>query len=170
MGGSMVAFKDVKPGPVGQLSIRIKNTAGELIAEYTDQNMIMAAAKGVLASLIGGDGESSAVTHIVVGTSDAIASPDNTSIGGIVCTSLTPGINTLDEQNVAFLKTLDGHSYPAEGRVSFTWSLDYGEANGLGIYEYGLVCEDLTLFSRKTRDIITKSSEMAMDGEWTIIF
>lgn len=170
MGKSPVAFKDCNSSPAGLLSIRIKDKNGDVISEYTDKNMIMTASKGVLARLIGGDGGSSAVTQVVVGNNDTLASPDNTSIGGIPTSNLSAGMNVLGGQNVAFLKTLDTHTYPSEGRVSFSWSLDYGEANGLEIYEYGLVCADLTLFSRKTRGIITKSAGMAMDGEWTIIF
>ena len=170
MSKSPVAFKDFNTSLAGLLNIRIKDKNGDVVSKFSDHNMIMTASKGVLAQLIGGDGGSSAVTQIVVGNNNTLASPDNTSIGGIPATSLSAGMNVLNSQNVAFLKTLDTHSYPSEGRVMFSWSLDYGEANGLEIYEYGLVCEDLTLFSRKTRGIITKSAGMAMDGDWTIIF
>jgi hypothetical protein len=161
---------DCITGPVGLLSIKVIDSSGNIVTESTDQNMIMTSSKSVLANLIAGDGTGKVITNIAFGNSDSLPSPDNTTIGSITSTDLVTGLNTVDDQACAFLKAVSDHTYPSDGRVTFSWILDYGEANGLEIREYGLVCSDLTLFSRKTRNVITKDSDLYIEGEWTIIF
>jgi len=157
-------------GLQGVLKVIVINRRGEIVYKFSDQNMIMSSAKVALANLIGGDGAGKSVTQIALGNSDAVPSPDDTSIGGIVSTSLEVGQNVVSDVKVAYLKTLTSHSYPIAGRIQFDWALDFGEANDLAIQEYGLVCSDLTLFARKTRGLITKSSDLSIAGSWTIIF
>ena len=40
----------------------------------------------------------------------------------------------------------------------------------MNIVEYGLLCDDDSLFARKTREAIYKANDIAVDGEWSIIF
>jgi len=154
----------------GTLSVKYCNKNGDTVHLVEGPNMIMTVAKDTLAHLIGGDTTGKSVTKLALGNSVALPAPDNTTIGGITATSLAAGINTSGGVTCAYLKTIGGHTYPVAGRIAFSWALDYGEANGLEIREYGLLCNDLTLFSRKTRGVVTKSSDLSATGIWTIIF
>jgi hypothetical protein len=72
-----------------------------------------------------------------------------------------------------FTKDISGYSFPAMGRVQFDWGLTVYDANGKAIREFGLITEDGTLFSRRTRENgkpINKESDISMMGQWTIIF
>ena len=154
----------------GILVVTVRDLKGNIVDYFEDANMIMTEAKNTLARLVGGDVTGKSVTKIALGNDASVPSPDNTSIGGIVSDSLSTGLNTVGGVSVAYLKSLTSHTYPSSGRVSFNWALDYGEANGLEIKEFGLVCSDLSMFARKTRGTITKGSDLSITGVWTIIF
>jgi hypothetical protein len=90
----------------------------------------------------------------------------------IVTTGAEPALSDTSIAN-AFTKGLLGSSYPAAGQVKFSWNLTTAEANGKAILEFGLICEDLTLFSRRIRESgnpINKESDISLEGDWTIIF
>jgi hypothetical protein len=125
---------------------------GQVIEEYSDKNMIVNVAKDALARLIGGDGAGKTITKIGFGTNGSGPTPDDTALTD------------------AFTKPLSGHTYPQAGHVKFTWSLGTTEANGMSVREFGLICSDNTIFSRKTRGQIEKASDISLDGSWTIIF
>jgi hypothetical protein len=154
----------------GEFFVRGINRAGEIVFTFEDNNMIVTAAKETLANLIGGDSAGKSITNIAFGNSNATPAPDNDSVGGVETDSLTMGANMSGTTMVAYMKSITSHSYPQAGRVQFSWALDFGEANGLAIQDYGLICSDLTLFARKTRGVITKGGDLYMDGTWTIIF
>jgi hypothetical protein len=125
---------------------------GQVIEEYSDENMIVNAAKDALARLIGGDGTGKTITGIGFGTNGSGPTPADTALTG------------------AFIKTLSGRSYPQTGQVRFTWSLATTEANGMSVREFGLICSDNTIFARKTRGAIEKANDISLEGSWTIIF
>ena len=154
----------------GILVVTVRDLNGNIVDYFNDSNMIMSVAKDTLAHLVGGDVSGKSVTKIALGNSDVTPSPDNNSIGGIVSTELSSGLNSTDGLSVAYLKSLTSHTYPSTGRISFNWALDYGEANGLEIREFGLICSDLSMFARKTRGVIAKGSDLSITGVWTIIF
>ncbi|MNC78397.1 hypothetical protein D3C75_1305980 [compost metagenome] len=54
--------------------------------------------------------------------------------------------------------------------MRFAFTLGESEANGLNIRELGLLCADETLFARKVRGLIEKTSDLSITGSWTIIF
>jgi len=165
-------FKDQIGNPTrGMLSVRATDLMGNVIYAFDDNNMIMTATKETLAHLVGGDTVGKSVTHVVLGNDSTTPSPDNDSIGGILTEDLVPGQNLTSGGVVcAYLKAVEDHEYPQPGRITFNWVLGNGEANGLVINEYGLVCSDLTMFARKTRGTVTKDSGMHIAGKWTIIF
>jgi len=71
----------------------------------------------------------------------------------------------------AFIKALDGHSFPVINKVQFDWSLDYSENNGVDVSEFALFSEDgTTMFSKIVRPPISKNSSIRLEGTWTIIF
>jgi len=154
----------------GILSVRAKDLTGKEIFAFDDHNMIMTATKETLAHLVGGDVMGKSVSHVALGNKSTTPSPDNNSIGGILTDNLVSGQNLSAGVICAYLKSIANHTYPQPGRIMFSWELDYGEANGLVINEYGLVCSDLTMFARKTRGTVTKDNGMHIAGQWTIIF
>ena len=135
----------------GQLSITL-HRAGQQPQTITEHNMIMTAAKSALARLIAGQGSGKNINRIAFGTRGADPSPNDTAISG------------------AYTKAVSAITFPAEGQVRFTFALGESEANGLNIRELGLLCTDETLFARKVRGLIEKTSDLSITGSWTIIF
>ena len=71
----------------------------------------------------------------------------------------------------AFVKDVTKIRFPSVGEVEFSWDLLTTEANGKEVIEFGLLLQDGTLFSRKTRvKPISKDSDIALEGQWVIIF
>jgi hypothetical protein len=125
------------------------------IEECGGDNLIVTLGRTQMAHLLAGDLTGKQVTRISFGTNGTAPALSDTEI-------------TND-----FTKELLGFSYPAAGQVKFNWNLTTAEANGKAILEFGLICEDLTLFSRRIRESgkpINKESDISLEGDWTIIF
>jgi hypothetical protein len=132
---------------------RHQGEARELIEETEDHNLIVNGARNQMARLIAGDFEDRNITKISFGTSGKEPTVDDTTITN------------------AFTKNVAGFTYPAMGQVTISWTLLTSEDNGQAIMEFGLVCEDDTLFSRRVRaNPIYKASDISIEGQWTIIF
>lgn len=58
--------------------------------------------------------------------------------------------------------------YPAVGTVRFNFMLEYADAVGMSIREFGLFTADGRLFSRKVRQPIEKTAQMSIVGAWEI--
>jgi len=134
---------------------------GVLIEEVRGANLILNGARDQMAHLVAGDFTDRNIIKIAVGTNG------------------TPPVVTNETLTGAFIKNLDGYSFPAMGQVQFDWSLGTAEANGLSILEFGLMCEDGTLFSRRIREDelgnpinkpINKESDISIIGQWILIF
>jgi len=134
---------------------------GLLIEEVKGENLILNGARNQMARLVAGDINGRHITKIAVGVNGTPPIVTNTAISG------------------AYVKNLDGHSFPAMGQVQFDWSLGTNEANGMAIIEFGLVTNDGTLFSRRVREDengnpinkpINKESDISIIGQWIIIF
>jgi hypothetical protein len=126
---------------------------GILVEDYADSNLIVNGAKEVASQLIAGEGSGRYIAKIAFGTNGNIAVPDDTAITS------------------PFTKNLAGFSYPAPGQAQFSWNLLGTEANGMDIFEFGLVCADGTLYARKVRSkVFSKDSDFALEGEWIILF
>lgn len=137
----------------GEFSLIGKDKEGKVVFNYSDNNLIVNNAKVALASLVSSAGaDSKVITQIGFGTSGTTPSPNDTVL------------------TASYKKNVTSFSYPEPGKVRFSWRLDYGEANGKAISEFGLLCADGSLFARKVRGAITKDVDLALEGEWTIIF
>ena len=123
-----------------------------LVAVIDEKNLIVNGAKNQLARLIGGAGTSRHITQIGFGIGQAAAMPGNTALTS------------------PYIKAIGSVEYPAIGQVRFNWSLSTAEMNGVAITEFGLICADGTLFSRKQRAPIEKESDLSLTGSWTILF
>jgi hypothetical protein len=132
---------------------RHRGKARELIEDAKGENLIVNGARNQMARLIAGDFTNRNITKIAFGTSGA-----------------APTVDDADLAN-AFIKNVSGFTYPAMGQVTIAWNLLTSEDNGQAIMEFGLVCADGTLFSRRIRENpIYKESDISIEGLWTIIF
>ena len=121
----------------GVLSFRVfKHINGEkrLIEEFENRNIIVNLARDQMARLVAGEFGDRHITKIGFGTNNAAATVDDTDLTG------------------SYVKTLDGYEFPAMGQAQFNWHLGTSEANGMKIIEFGLFCEDDTLFARRRRE------------------
>jgi hypothetical protein len=125
---------------------------GALVERWAEENMIVSSARAALAALIGGTGAGKTIARIGFGTNGLGPSPDDSAMTN------------------SYVKLIGGVAYPAQGQVRFSWSLAESEANGKIIREFGLLCSDGALFSRKVRGVIEKESDISLSGTWTITF
>lgn len=144
-------FSDNSARLEGYFHVEIRRN-GVLIGEFDELNLIVAGAKNQLARMIGGDAANRNIVNIGFGIGASPAAPGNTALTS------------------AYTKAVTSIDYPAAGQVRFNWSLSTSEANGKEITEFGLICADGTLFSRKVRAPIQKESDLSLSGSWTIIF
>jgi len=138
----------------GVLSFKVfKHINGEkrLIEEFENRNIIVNLARNQMARLVAGEFDDRHITKIGFGTNNAVATVDDEELTG------------------AYVKSLDGYEFPDMGQVRFNWNLGTTEANGIAISEFGLFCEDDTLFARRRREK-TNGDPADPIGTWTIIF
>lgn len=138
--------------PTGIFQMRVYDAAGCLVEEYEDNNLIVNGGRDAIADLIGSGDADKVVDTISFGTNGSSPVLTDNAITG------------------AFDKGVNGVTYPATGKVQFAWSLELAENNGVTIREYGLKTNDGTLFARKIRSEINKTSSIRLEGTWTIIF
>jgi hypothetical protein len=132
---------------------RHRGEVKELFEEFEDKNLIVNGARNQMARLIAGNFTNRNITKISFGTNQAAPTVNDTAIAN------------------AFTKAVVGYTYPAMGQVTISWNLLTSEDNGQAIMEFGLVCADNTLFSRRVRsNPIYKESDISIEGQWTIIF
>jgi hypothetical protein len=140
----------------GILTYKVYHHQGEfkeLIEEFEDKNLIVNGARNQMARLIAGNFTNRNITKISFGTNGAAPTVADTTITN------------------AFTKNVTGFTYPEMGQVTISWNLLTSEDNGQAIMEFGLVCADNTLFSRRIRtNPIYKESDISIEGQWTIIF
>lgn len=148
----MLHIKDGVRPLRGIFSMRVLGKDGRVVAEYRDDNMIVNLARQALAMLVSEGSPDKIISQFAVGTGTDVATPADTTLTNIYANQLV------------------GHEFPENGVVKFLWRLGYDEANGLDISEFGLLCADGSLFSRKVRESIYKASDIAFEGEWSIIF
>ena len=135
----------------GELSVRVFED-GRLVEEWVDRNLIVNTGRNALASLLAGVTANKSITKIGFGTGTGAAAQADTALTGLV----SKAIGTI--------------TYPETGSVQFAWSLETSEGNGITISEFGLLTADNTLFARKVRGGIAKTSDIRLEGYWKILF
>lgn len=129
----------------------IRASDGALLERMDEPNVIVDAWRDIHARVLGGDADYF-VTQIGFGESDAPPAAGNTALTNPYVKPLSP-------------------VYPFPQRVRFTFSLTEGEANGLAIRELGLLTANGLLYARKVRAAaLVKTSDIAINGAWTIFF
>lgn len=125
---------------------------GVILEKYQDNNLVVNGGRTAVVNLLGAATSGKKLTKLSVGTNNTAPVGTDAAITG------------------AFTKALGIPTYPTISSVSFPFQLGAGDANGIGIREFGLVCTDNTLFARKTRELINKNADIILNGSWTISF
>lgn len=136
----------------GRFELNIWDLQGNLLENYIDENLVVNSGRTTVMVLLGAATSGKQLTKLSVGTNGTAPAGSDTAITG------------------AFTKSLGAVTYPTISSVRFDWSLGAGEANGIAIREFGLLCTDNTLFARKVREVINKNSDIILNGNWTISF
>lgn len=130
----------------------ICNRTGAVLEHYEDHNLVVNGGRTAVMKLLGGDTSGFNPTKISFGTNSTAPAATDTAITG------------------AFTKSLGTVTYPTISSVRWAWSLEAAENNGMGIREFGLLCNNNNLFARKTREIINKTSDIRLSGTWELRF
>ena len=125
---------------------------GALIENYVDNNLVVNGGREAVTRLLGAATSGKRLSKLSVGTNGTAPTGVDNAITG------------------AFTKSLGAVTYPTISSVRFEFQLGAGEANGIGIREFGILCDDNTLFARKVRELINKNSDIILNGNWTISF
>jgi hypothetical protein len=105
------------------------------------------------AHLAAGDVEDRRIAAIALGANGAAAGAEDAEI------------------TEPFVKEMASVEYPAPGQVRFNWLITAGEANGMAVMEFGLICADGTLYARYVREKpLNKANDFLLEGDWTIEF
>lgn len=144
---------DTPVAPQGLLEVRIWRD-GQLIEHTFDRNLVVVGSKFLHAQLLGGAVAGNSITQVGFGSTAAAADKSNSAL-------------SVD----AYIKAVDGISYPALNQVSFAISLGLFEANGLLLAEYGLLSNAGTLFARLVRAApLVKDASISINSTWTVTY
>ena len=129
------------------------------IERFSDCNLIMDAIRSKCLHIFAGD---------LLG--DAASDIEGLSINRIAFGTSGGDINAdCAEITTPFFKDVKRFDYPNKYQVRFFWELLEHEANGMAINEFGLITNDGSLFSRRTREEpLQKEGDIAIEGEWII--
>lgn len=125
--------------------------ADKLVEEYEDKNLIVDQGLNHIRDLVSG------------------ASPDPIDTIGFGEGTSSPAAGDTTLTN-SYEKAIASVTTPGTGDVTFEWTLETTEGNGMAITEFGLLYGSSLLFSRKTRAAINKDSDIRLEGTWTIQF
>lgn len=143
-------FKEkFREGMKGTLSIKVVNKKGVEIDTFEWNNLITTNGYIAASECLAGS-QYAYITNVSFGTDTTTPSVNDSSITNAVTVPITD------------------ITYPEAGTASFHFLVDWLDAVGMDIYEWGLITVDGRLFSRVTRDVISKTEEMQLLGEWKI--
>jgi hypothetical protein len=127
---------------------------GNLVKQFTQNNLVVAGGRDAMAKLLAGEGVSPAkhITEFGAGTNGTAPAINDTALTG------------------AFTKTVDATTYPSNGIAQFNFNIAESEANGTTIAEFGLFCSDGTLFNRVAVAPIAKTNLIRIEAQWQIVF
>lgn len=149
----MHPFDIIEP-PSGRFVLAVRHKGLLVPALCMDEkNLIVNGSKAIHAALLGGTVANNSVTKIAFGTNGTAPAGGDTALSG------------------AFVKAVDGVTYPTSSSVQFAFSLASAENNGMAILEFGLLTQGGALYARKVRSVaLNKDSDLSFSGTWTITF
>lgn len=123
----------------------------ELVVHERENNLVVNGVRSTIAQRLGAASPGRIISRFGVGTRAAAPLPTDAALTG------------------GYDRNLLGFDHPQPEQVRFIWALDYAEANGLAIVEFGLLTEDGTLVARVVRGAaIDKTSDVRLEGTWTL--
>lgn len=145
----------------GNIKIYVVDRLGNKRLHYHGDNLVLNIGRQILSNALQSESSNWLITDFKAG---------NGVHGG---TSENPGPPDIDDNDLGgaqIRKSIDAYSFPSSSEVLVEVSLDYSEANGVSITEFGLftsVTED-KIFSEITFPGIDKTIDIQIFGEWTI--
>lgn len=133
---------------VGRVNYNIISKKYGIIERVTHDNMVMRNIKNVITGLLGQGTDQ--ITLFGVGTNSLLPVDTNTTLTNQV---ITPLVSYDISQN---------------NMVTFNYYVDYDLANDITIGEMGLLTTSGVLVARINRVPFTKTSDMALEGQWTL--
>lgn len=145
-------FQDTAaPGLRGELAV-CGFRRGRLVEDYSEPNLIVDGAKDVLARLLGLGLASDPVQSVGIGRSPLAAQPSDAALVEPVFVAVGAPI------------------FPSHGAVAFPFTIPDNVADGMAVWEFGLVTAGGDLFARKVRQQPIIKHELELVGTWTIYF
>lgn len=135
----------------GDVQYKGYNEAGEEVLSYEGHNLIVALGRQAICKLLAEGTAAKVVTQFGCGTG-----------------SVAPVSTDVAPLTAQFKKAIAGFSYPSTTQVKFDWTLEFAQANGLTVNEFGLFCVDNTLFARVVAGPVTKTASIRLVGSWII--
>jgi len=133
----------------GWLTIRVVDRATRrILQEVSGPNLIVNGGVNSMPAAY-----QAVITHVAIGTSTSTPRPDD--------------VLPLADQ---VLVAVESSSLPGPNQVRWNFVVPSDQANGLVIYEFGLVTAGGVLAARTTRSGFPKTAEIELHGEWTVAF
>lgn len=165
-GGVRLDLRDGSERPIqGIFELIVTDIRGNIINTGRDSNIIMNQAKTDLAHLVANDAASS---HVITEFAFGSGGHDPNSIADAL--SVDPADTALTSEISGIRQTISSSSFPAFNSVTLTAQLGSSAGNGQIISEYGLITGAGTLFAKKTRGALTKTSDLILTINWTLVF
>jgi len=142
--------QEEKQAANGTLRLELKRN-GVVFQVITEKNLVVNGGKSALARLLGGDVTGRSIDRVAVGTNGTAAALTDTAITGAVTVAATA-------------------TYPTATSVRFSFTVPTGTANGMNLREFGLLTAGGALFARRVTGLIEKTSDLEINGTWTINF
>lgn len=145
-------MRDLFTPATGRLRVDVYRS-GVLIERDDGRNKVVNLARIQMARLLGGDAANRSVTRIGVGVNGLPPTKDDAGISG------------------AYIKDIDGVSYPTSTSVEFAFTLGSWDANLMNIMEFGLFTTGGVLVARRVRLApLLKSPDISLSGSWKLEF
>jgi hypothetical protein len=139
--------------PFGILDLRLARH-GRVERHVRLRNLVVVTSKYIHARLLGGATAGNSITQVGFGSTATPAALGNTAL-------------SVD----AYIKAVDGITYPAANQVAFAISLGTFEANGIVLAEFGLLTANGGLYARLVRAApLVKDASMSLTATWTLTF
>lgn len=132
----------------GRLHLKVYEN-GVLVKEYNGKNLVVKGGKSLILNMMATGSPSFFVQKVGFGTN---------------ATAPADGDNAL---TAAFIKPI-ASAVVASPDITFTFTLNSGEANGLAIAEFGLLSDTNILFARKTGITVNKTASVTINGTWIV--
>lgn len=137
----------------GSLKLKFYDGKGKLFREDIDHNLIVSSGVAFFARLLTGATAGESISRIAVGTNHAFPQP----MDSVITNSETFLLSSRE-------------ALPGIGNAVFKTTIDYSQAIGINMAEFGLLTSTNTLVARRIIDPIVKTSVMRVEVEWIINF